>query len=213
MFTGLIEEIGRIREFRKIGDRFDLVINANLVTKDVNVDDSIAVNGVCLTVVDHGIDYFKVQVIPQTVRMSALTNYSRGDEVNLERAMAAGDRFGGHFVQGHVDGTAKVTSWHREKEDIRLQIQFGENLMKFCVDQGSICIDGVSLTIAGIQQNLLEVALIPHTLEATTLGQRSPGDLVNIEVDMLSKYVYRHLHPDEQSGMTMEWLKEQGFTE
>jgi len=213
MFTGLIEEIGRIGEFRKIGDRFDLVINANLVSTDVKVDDSIAVNGVCLTVVDHNRDYFQVQVIPQTVRMSALTNYSAGDEVNLERAMAAGDRFGGHFVQGHVDGTAKVASWHREKEDIRLQIQLGENLMKFCVDQGSICIDGVSLTIAGIQQNLLEVALIPHTLEATTLGQRSPGDLVNIEVDMLSKYVYRHLHPDEQSGMTMEWLKEQGFTE
>jgi len=211
MFTGLIEEVGRIKEFRKIGDRYDLLINASVVTQDAEIDDSIAVNGVCLTVVEHGANHFKVQVIPQTLRMSALTNYSAGGEVNLERALAAGDRFGGHFVQGHVDGTAKVTAWQQENDDIRLQIQMEESLMKFCVDQGSISIDGVSLTIAGIKQNLLEVALIPHTLEATTLGQRSPGDLVNIEVDMLSKYVYRHLHPEEQPGMTMEWLKEQGL--
>ncbi len=211
MFTGLVEEIGRIKDLRKVGERFDLIVSAEIVTQDLQIDDSIAVNGVCLTVVENAPGYFKVQAIPQTLRLSALSSYSVGDKVNLERAMAAGDRFGGHFVQGHVDGTALVKYWKREAEDIRMQVQMETDLAKFCVEQGSICIDGVSLTIAGMNHNLIEVALIPHTLQQTTLGQRSLGDSVNIEVDMLSKYVYHHLHPQDQPGMTMEWVKEQGF--
>jgi len=211
MFTGLIEEVGTIRELRRSGNRYEMTVNARTVTGDINIDDSISVNGVCLTVVDFSDTYFKVQIVQQTIQKSALENYSAGDRVNLERAMAAGDRFGGHFVQGHIDGTGEVADWQRSQDDIRLRVQLGDDLMRFCMDQGSICIDGVSLTIAGIQAGLLEVALIPHTMKMTTLGERKSGDRVNIEVDILSKYVFRHQHPENESGMTMEWLREQGF--
>ena len=211
MFTGLIEEVGTIKRLEKKGQRHDLVVEAHEVTRDLRIDHSISVNGICLTVVEHSPTAFRVQVIPQTIRMSALHAYQTGDAVNLERALAAGDRLGGHFVQGHVDGVGTVAGWQHGDDDVRLRVNVDEDLLRFCVDQGSISIDGVSLTIASMDTQTVEVALIPHTLKMTTLGNRTIGDPVNVEVDMLSKYVHRHLHPEESTGMTIEWLKEQGM--
>jgi len=211
MFTGLIEEVGIISRLQQVGDRYDLEIDARRVTEDVGIDDSVAVNGICLTVVEFNSQGFRVQVIPQTLRMTSLRNYRTGDKVNLERSMSAQDRFGGHFVQGHVDGVATVIAIDQKDDHAEMLFDIPEHLAKYCVNQGSIALDGISLTIASLKEQHLRVGLIPHTMKQTNLGERTPGDPVNIEVDILSKYVERHLHPDEQSGMSMEWLSEQGI--
>jgi len=211
MFTGLIEEVGTIRELHRRGDRYDLTIGANTITGDLAVDDSVNVSGVCLTVVDYTESAFRVQVVPQTIRMTAFRQYQVGDRVNLERAMTAGGRFGGHFVQGHADGTASVTRLTRHADHAELAVRCERELIRFCVPQGSIAIDGVSLTIASLREDQVEVALIPHTLHETNLQDRTMGDVVNIEVDMLSKYVERHVARQTVSPITLEWLTEQGF--
>lgn len=211
MFTGLIEEVGTIRELSRRGDRYDMTIRATTVTGGLAVDDSVNVNGVCLTVVDFTERAFRVQVVPQTIRMTAFRHYQAGDRVNLERAMAAGGRFGGHFVQGHADGTASVTRVTRHADHAELAVRCEPELIRYCVPQGSIAIDGVSLTIASLRVDEVEVALIPHTLHQTNLHDRTIGDVVNIEVDMLSKYVARHLTQRTASPITLEWLTEQGF--
>lgn len=211
MFTGLIEEVGAIRELHRLGDRYDITIGANTITDDLAVDDSVNVNGVCLTVVDYTESAFRVQVVPQTIRMTAFRHYQAGDRVNLERAMTAGDRFGGHFVQGHADGTASVIRLTRHADHAELAVRCEPELIRFCVPQGSIAIDGVSLTIASLREDQVEVALIPHTLQETNLQDRTIGDVVNIEVDMLSKYVERHVAQRTASPITLEWLTEQGF--
>lgn len=211
MFTGLIEEIGIVRKFNQIGERYDLQIQAETVTEELEIDDSISVNGVCLTVVELGGHGFKVQVVPQTVRKSSLRHLRINQRVNLERAMAAGGRFGGHFVQGHVDGTAELLKITQIDDYATMEFRMEEGLSKYCVNQGSIAVDGVSLTIANIDGASLEIAVIPHTLRMTTLGSLRQGDEVNIEVDMLSKYIERHLQQKNDSSMSLEWLQKQGF--
>jgi len=211
MFTGLVEEIGTIRKIAQQGDRFDLFIEATTVTEDLKVDDSVNVNGVCLTVVDYTPESFHVQVVPQTIRKSAFRNYRAGERVNLERAMSAGGRFGGHFVQGHVDGTAELINLRHSEDHAELTLSAPVDLLQYCVDQGSIAVDGISLTIASIQDNTINIAVIPHTLTQTNLQYKQPGDLMNIEVDMLSKYVKKHLQQSSESKMSFEWLTEQGF--
>jgi len=212
VFTGIIEEIGTLKHVQRRGDRFDLNISASEVTTDLRVDDSINVNGVCLTVVEVAHNGFGVQVVPQTLRLTALADYQAGDEVNLERAMAAGGRFGGHIVQGHVDETAEVLSIRRETDHAFLRLQLSREMSEYCIRQGSIAVDGVSLTIADLATGEIKIALIPHTLKQTTLGTRQTGDFVNIEIDVLSKYVRQHLQQmDQRSELTFDWLKEQGF--
>lgn len=212
MFTGLIEELGTVRHFKRKGNRYDLTVAADTILEDIKIDDSVNVNGVCLTVIDHSPTDFSVQVVPQTVKKSALKYLKSGDSVNLERAMAAGGRFGGHFVQGHADGTARIKALYEKEDWAVLTLDVPDELIAFCVSQGSITIDGVSLTIADIRDKEMDIAIIPHTLKVTTLGQKNTGNEVNIEVDLLSKYVHKHLNSQQQkSKLSIEWLEQQGY--
>ncbi len=191
MFTGIVEELGTIAGVDRGTDSARLTVRGPLVTSDATHGASIAVNGVCLTVVGHADGEFTVDVMAETLSRSSLGSLRAGDRVNLERAMAAGGRFGGHVVQGHVDGTAQVLErvpgdrW----EIVRLSLPAG--LARYVVEKGSITVDGVSLTVASIDDTSFTVSLIPTTLDLTTLGHKGIGDVVNLEVDVLAKYVER----------------------
>lgn len=191
MFTGIVEELGTIARLDRGTDSARLTVRGPLVTSDATHGASIAVNGVCLTVVEHADGEFTVDVMAETLSRSSLGSLRAGDRVNLERAMAAGGRFGGHVVQGHVDGTAQVLErvpgdrW----EVVRLSLPAG--LARYVVVKGSITVDGVSLTVASVDDTSFTVSLIPTTLDLTTLGHKGIGDLVNLEVDVLAKYVER----------------------
>lgn len=191
MFTGIVEELGTIARLDRGTDSARLTVRGPLVTSDATHGASIAVNGVCLTVVEHADGEFTVDVMAETLSRSSLGSLRAGDRVNLERAMAAGGRFGGHVVQGHVDGTALVLErvpgdrW----EVVRLSLPAG--LARYVVEKGSITVDGVSLTVASVDDTSFTVSLIPTTLDLTTLGHKGIGDLVNLEVDVLAKYVER----------------------
>lgn len=190
MFTGIVEERGEIVAVEQLPEAARLTVAGPLVTSDAKHGDSISVNGVCLTVVDVSAGAFTVDVVHETLLRSSLAKAHAGDQVNLERAMALGDRLGGHIVQGHVDGTGIFLS----RDDAGLTtFELPGNLSRYVVEKGSIAIDGVSLTVAGLAGNQFTVALIPTTLSLTTLGQRQPGDVVNLEVDVLAKYVERLL--------------------
>ena len=190
VFTGIIEEIGHVEKIETLPDAARIRVAASRVVSDASLGDSISVNGVCLTVTDFDDTGFTADVMQVTLDYTALRNLSEGASVNLERAMSAQDRFGGHVVQGHVDGTATV----RERvpsenwEIFRFQLDDAE-LANYLVKKGSIAINGTSLTIAELADGLVEVSLIPATLEATMLGELQPGDKVNIECDVLAKYV------------------------
>ena len=191
MFTGIVEELGTIAGVDRGTDSARLTVRGPLVTSDATHGASIAVNGVCLTVVEHADGEVTVDVMAETLSRSSLGSLRAGDRVNLERAMAAGGRFGGHVVQGHVDGTAQVLErvpgdrW----EIVRLSLPAG--LARYVVEKGSITVDGVSLTVASVVDTSFTVSLIPTTLDLTTLGHKGIGDLVNLEVDVLAKYVER----------------------
>ena len=180
MFTGLVQRVGVVREV--IGER--LVIQTG-PGWDFEHGESIATSGVCLTVVDSGEDWFAVDVMAQTLALTSLAGIETGRRVNLERAMRLGDRLGGHLVQGHVDGLARVT----DTQDARIAFALPADLRKYVVAQGSICLDGVSLTVSATTAEGAEVSLIPETLDATTLGDLHPGDPLNVEVDVIGKYV------------------------
>ena len=189
MFTGIVEELGQIVSVEAGEESAVIRVRGPLVTSDAAHGASIAVNGVCLTVVEHDGDSFSVDVMAETLRRSSLGDLSCGDPVNLERAMAASSRFGGHIVQGHVDGTAEVVSrtpgdrW----EVVTFTLPLG--LARYVVEKGSITVDGISLTVTEISENHFAVSLIPTTLELTTLGRKGLGDKVNIEVDIVAKYI------------------------
>ncbi|MFR9731844.1 riboflavin synthase [Saccharopolyspora sp. MS10] len=187
MFTGIVEELGTVVSAEDTGDGVRLTVEGPLVTSDAGHGDSIAVNGVCLTVVECGDGRFTVDVVRETVRRSAIRHLAAGDRVNLERAMALGDRLGGHIVQGHVDGTAVL----RGSDDDLTRFEIPEHLSRYLVPKGSITVDGVSLTVVDAERTGFSVALIPTTRELTTLGVRRPGEEVNIEVDVLAKHLER----------------------
>ena len=190
MFTGIVEELGTVLAVEPAEDVVRLTVQGPVVTSDAKHGDSIAVNGVCLTVVDAAEgdrDRFTVDVVQETVRRSALKAVQAGDRVNLERAMALGDRLGGHIVQGHVDGTAVLRS--SEGDLTRFDLPGG--LSRYLVEKGSITVDGISLTVVDAEPDGFSVALIPTTRELTTLGVRQPGEEVNIEVDVLAKHLER----------------------
>ncbi|SDK16036.1 riboflavin synthase alpha chain [Actinopolyspora mzabensis] len=192
MFTGIVEELGELVAVERTSDGARLSLAASVVTGDASPGDSIAVNGVCLTVVRLSEDGFDVDVVDETLRRSTLGDLAAGDRVNLERAMALGDRLGGHIVQGHVDDTATLLA---ADADGRTEFSLPPHLAHYLVEKGSITVDGISLTVAGLTEDGFSVALIPTTLEVTTLGLRSPGDRVNIEVDALAKHVERLVAP------------------
>jgi riboflavin synthase len=191
MFTGIVEELGEVVSVERLAGSARLTVSGPTVVSDVGHGHSIAVNGVCLTVVEHDADTFTVDVMLETLRRSSLAGVAPGDRVNLERALPATGRFGGHIVQGHVDGTTRVLE--RIPGDHWEVVRFAlpRNLAQYVVEKGSITVDGTSLTVATVGDDDFSVSLIPTTLELTTLGHRRPGDVVNLEVDVLAKYVER----------------------
>lgn len=190
MFTGLVEEVGRVLE--RVESR--LVLAADRVLQDSGVGASVAVNGVCLTVVEVGAGRLRFDVGPETLARTALGDLAVGDPVNLERPMRLGGMVGGHLVQGHVDGVGTVAALTRQAETARLTIEWpGEALAPLLIPQGSVAVDGVSLTVARLNERDFEIMVIPHTLAATTLGGLTPGKRVNLEMDMIGKYVQRIL--------------------
>lgn len=194
MFTGIVEEIGEIIAVRESADVVVLTVRARTVISDVAHGDSIAVNGVCLTVVDpegSTDGTFTVELVPETLKRSSLSAVAEGARVNLERAVPAGGRLGGHIVQGHVDGVATLISRAPGERSDEVVFSLAPDLARYVVEKGSITVDGVSLTVASVTADTFGVALIPTTLSHTTLGFRQPGDTVNLEVDVVAKYVER----------------------
>jgi riboflavin synthase len=186
MFTGIVEEMGQVRH--RDGGRFEF--GATVVTTDAHVGDSIAVNGCCLTVVDHGDGWFAADAVDETLARTNLAGLEAGDGVNLERPMRLSDRLGGHLVQGHVDAVGEVVT-----PAPLLRVRAPAHLLRYIVEKGSITVDGASLTVVAALDDGFSVALIPHTIEVTTLGHKGPGQLVNLEVDLVAKYVERLLAP------------------
>jgi len=193
MFTGLIEEMGSVVERVPSGDGERISISASVVLEDVSHGDSIAVSGVCLTVVESTPQGFVADVMAETIRHSSLSTWKPGTPVNLERAAAVGDRLGGHIVQGHVDATATVIAVTPGDQWSVLRFSLDENIAELVAMKGSICVDGVSLTVSAVGRDWFEVSLIPETLSVTTLGALGTGDTVNIETDILARQVQRML--------------------
>jgi riboflavin synthase len=217
MFTGIIEEIGTIANIQRGGESFVLTIDAKKVLTDVHLGDSIAVNGVCLTVTSFTANRFTVDVMPETVKASSLKTVKRGSKVNLERAMAAGGRFGGHFVAGHVDGVGTIKGKKQIENAVYYEIQVDSELLKYVIMKGSVAVDGTSLTVFGISEDSLTLSLIPLTLKDTVLGFKDTGDIVNIECDMIGKYVGHFLNnqftaaPKRGNNITAQFLEDNGF--
>lgn len=203
MFTGIIEELGRIQRITFQGSSGKISIGAKKVLEGTRMGDSIAVNGICLTVVSIQPDGFTADVMAETFRRSSLGQKRAGDLVNLERAMAAMGRFGGHLVSGHIDGTGVIRSLKREENAVWVTVEAGTKIMKLIVEKGSVCIDGISLTVAEVGRQWFKVSVIPHTGEETTLLGRKPGDLVNLENDIVGKYVERLLGLSGSEGTRM----------
>lgn len=218
MFTGIIEELGTIKSITLHGSSGQIAIRAKKVLEGTKIGDSIAVNGICLTVTSLQRDGFTADVMAETVRRSSLSSAGGGQPVNLERAMAADGRFGGHIVSGHIDGTGKLLSYRKEENAVWVEIEASKEILRLIVEKGSICIDGISLTVASVSETAFQVSVIPHTGEETTLLKKKPGDLVNLENDVLGKYVQKllGLEPETaqeqtvsgENGITMEFLQE-----
>lgn len=189
MFTGLVEEIGRVESMEPLGDSVRIAVAAPVVTQDARKGDSISVDGVCLTVVDNAGGVFTADVMQETLDRSRLGTYRAGTRVNLERALAAGARLGGHIVQGHVDGVAEVLSRTTSQHWEVLRFTLSEQLRRYVVEKGSITVNGTSLTVSAVGPDWFEVSLIPTTLADTTAGELIAGDAVNLEVDIVAKYV------------------------
>ena len=204
MFTGIVEELGDIVAVQRCAESAVVTLRGPLVTSDAVPGVSIAVNGVCLTVVAHDGATFSVDVMAETLNRSSMGSLRAGAVVNLERAMAAGSRLGGHIVQGHVDGTGQILARVPGDRWEVVQFTLPLELSRYVVEKGSITIDGVSLTVSAVTDNTFSVSLIPTTLELTTLGHKTVGDLVNLEVDVIAKYVERLLtHPTTAAESTV----------
>jgi riboflavin synthase len=201
MFTGLIEEIGIIRAIKHFGGGRRFTIEAKKVMNDLNIDDSVSLNGVCQTVVALNERQFEVEAVEETLRKTTLLNFRTGMKINLERASKLGDRMGGHLVQGHVDCRGTVISIQKQSAGILIWISFSNEFRKYIVPAGSICIDGVSLTTARVEPAKFMISIIPHTWELTTLKDLKQGSEVNLEFDIIGKYVEKMVEP-YKSGNT-----------
>lgn len=198
MFTGIIEEMGKIKEVRKSNNNFTLSIEARDILKNVRVGDSISVNGVCLTVTSFSTTVFTVDVMPETLNATNLGHLSEGSRVNLEPSMPADGRFGGHFVSGHVDGVGTIIEQKSESNSVYYRIQLSRELLRYLVMKGAVAVDGTSLTVFGVSDDAFTISLIPHTLRETVLGMKGVGDLVNIECDIVGKYIEKLLNQREE---------------
>lgn len=211
MFTGLIEEVGVVKNISQRKGALCFTIAAVEILKDLKIDDSISVTGVCLTVTQITDSVFQVEAVEETLRKTTLGKLQSGDNVNLERAMKFSDRMGGHFVQGHVDGVGEVTTVQAQKGGILLSISLPTQLLRYVISEGSIAIDGVSLTVAQLKEHEITISLIPHTLEKTTLASLKVGNKVNIEVDLLGKYIEKLLSKGQESILSEGWLQKIGY--
>lgn len=217
MFTGIIEEVGTLLATHKASKSESLTIEAPYVLQDAKVGDSIAVNGICLTATSIAGSTFTADVMAETMRRTSLGTLHIGSKVNLERAMAAGGRFGGHIVSGHIDGTGTIVNMEREENAVWVTIGTTPQIMKYIIEKGSIAIDGISLTVATVSTDRFQVSIIPHTGQETTLLTKKPGDIVNLENDVIGKYV-EHLmsfkepeNKKQSSKVDMGFLAEHGF--
>lgn len=215
MFTGIVEEIGTIQGIQRGSQSAVLSIQCHKVLEGTCVGDSIAVNGVCLTVTELGRDGYHADVMAETMRRSSLGALKTGSRVNLERAMAADGRFGGHMVAGHIDGTGTIRAIRRDETAVWYQVAAEPELLRYIVEKGSITIDGISLTVAAVSDRDFQVSVIPHTQANTVLADRVVGDIVNLETDIIGKYIEKLLtEPKEkkkESRLTMDFLVENGF--
>lgn len=215
MFTGIVEEVGKIKNIGK----GKLQIAARKVLEDAKIGDSIAVNGICLTVTDFQPDWFRADVMPETIRRTSLGELRIGSPVNLERALSPGGRLGGHIVSGHIDGTGRIVTLTEEGNAVLMRVSTDKKLLKYIIEKGSVALDGISLTVAEVTERDFTVSLIPHTRESTNLAAKRLGSMVNIENDIVGKYVERLLpggdklptSSTEAGKITMEMLHNSGF--
>ena len=216
MFTGIVEEIGKIKSIKNGVKSSILSIQGDRIFEDIHLGDSIAVNGVCLTVTSFNNKIFTADVMNETLRRSSLGNLKVGSYVNLERAMSANGRFGGHIVLGHIDGVGTIIKIEKDDNAIWYTIKSEDKLMKYIVEKGSIAIDGISLTVAKVDKCNFSVSIIPHTVNETILSHKSVGDNVNLENDIIGKYVEKLINFGDksnklESNITMEFLMENGY--
>lgn len=214
MFTGIVEEIGTVEQVRRGTHSAVLTIRASTVLERTKIGDSIAVNGICLTVTALSPTSFSADVMHETLNRSSLAQLRSGTHVNLERAMAANGRFGGHIVAGHVDGVGRIRRVERDDTAIWYTIQVEPDILRYVVEKGSITIDGISLTVAKVTSDSFSISAIPHTVSQTVLKERKAGDPVNLETDIIGKYVEKLLRPQnapQQSKLTLEFLSQYGF--
>ena len=216
MFTGIIEEVGSIAAIERGSISCRLHIKGKRIFSDLKLGDSVAVNGVCLTATEIVPPVFVADVMAETLRRSGLGELTIGSEVNLERAMAADGRFGGHIVSGHIDGTGTISDMRREANAVWVTIQAPQSILRLIVEKGSIAIDGISLTVADLGESFFRVSIIPHTGEETILLRKKKGDTVNLENDIVGKYIERLLspagrEPEQQSRINLEMLASNGF--
>ena len=212
MFTGIVEETGVIKLISMQGNSGSIAIKARKVLNKTLVGDSIAVNGICLTVTSLQADGFTADVMPETIRRSSLKNAKPGQKVNLERAMSADGRFGGHIVSGHIDGTGTIAEMTNEGNAIWVKIKADKSILNLVVEKGSICIDGISLTVAKVTDFDFSVSVIPHTGQETTLLTKKISDEVNLENDVIGKYVQKLMGlKEKEPSLSLEMLEELGF--
>lgn len=221
MFTGIIEEVGSVASIRKGAHSCVLTVNASRVLEDVHLGDSIATNGVCLTVTSFTSHSFSADVMHETFNRSSLGSLHIGSPVNLERAMLAGGRFGGHIVSGHIDGVGTISSIKEDDNAVWYTVEAPSNILRYIIEKGSITLDGISLTVAKVTNSNFSVSIIPHTRAQTNLASKKVGDVLNLENDLVGKYVERLMlqpiaasqeQPEQKSsGITKEFLSHYGF--
>lgn len=212
MFTGIVEERGVVKSISKGTNAVEITIGAAKVLEDVKIGDSISTNGICLTVVSFNQNCFTVDVMPETMRRTSFSQLDSGSFVNLERALKLSDRLGGHLVNGHIDGTGTIVRKWREGNAVWFSVQTDRTLLKYIVEKGSVALDGISLTVADVDATSFRVSVIPHTGDVTTLLGKNTGDLLNIECDLLAKYIEKlTMGTHSASKITPEFLQNNGY--
>ena len=212
MFTGIIEERGILQEIQRSVNCAKITIQAKKVLEEIQLGDSIAVNGICLTVTSFTKDIFTADVMPETWRRCSISQLSKGQLVNLERAMPMNGRFGGHIVSGHIDGIGKIQGMKREENAVLYEILVEEKILRYVIEKGSIAIDGISLTVTNVTDKSFSVSVIPHTVQNTNLKERKKGEFVNLEADCIGKYVSKFLDvTKKEETITENFLMEHGF--
>ncbi|MCQ2790070.1 MAG: riboflavin synthase [bacterium] len=211
MFTGIIEEIGKVKKFQLTQKNALIEIECKKILEEIKIGDSVAINGVCQTVTTISDNSFTADVSTETLKVTNFSNFKIGDFVNLERALTLQSRLGGHIISGHVDNIAKIEKISQNEDFYLFSISLPKDIEKYVVKKGSICINGISLTVANISNQKIELAIIPHTYKSTNLQYLKANDNVNVEVDMLAKYVEKFLSRDNNSCISEDFLKENGF--